>query len=195
MKQTAYIVDDGQKMVIPNLLSVNRTEDKTAEEILENSSFKDLGFTIIEYEWEGYRDTSVGTIVFNKTSLPQNRCEEFHSVAEITDGLLFRSKLDNFFIYKYSRDGESVAITLNQNTRSCGRKLYQTGIPSVHVLILEDTEGFLDNKNLRLVEMEDDILFEAEIRDAMNSAFERMWVSKTEYYYISSTLKGQSGSS
>ena len=101
--------------------------------------------------------------------MPQNRCDEFHSVAKITDGLLFRSKLDDFYIYKYSRDGESVAITLNQNTRSCGRKLYRTGIPSVHVLLLEDTEGFLDNRHLRLIEMEDDILFEAEIRGAMSS--------------------------
>ena len=43
------------------------------------------------------------------------------------------------------------------------------GIQSIHVLLLEDTEGFLDNRNLRLVEMVDDILFEAEIRGAMNS--------------------------
>ena len=42
-------------------------------------------------------------------------------------------------------------------------------MPSIHVMLLEDTEGFLDNKNLRLAEMENDILFEAEIRDAMNS--------------------------
>ena len=77
--------------------------------------------------------------------------------------------MDNFFIYQYSGDGESVAITLNQNTRTCGRKLYRTGIPSVHVLLLEDTDGFLDNKGLRLVEMEDDILFEAKIHGAKNS--------------------------
>ena len=50
-------------MVIPNLLTVNRPEEKTAEEFLENSSFKDMGFNIIEYELEGYRDTSIGKIV------------------------------------------------------------------------------------------------------------------------------------
>ena len=38
MKRTAYVVDGGQKMIIPNVLSVNRSEDKTAEEILDNSS-------------------------------------------------------------------------------------------------------------------------------------------------------------
>ena len=90
-------------------------------------------------------------------------------MAEISDGKLFRSKVDNFFIYQYTRDGESVAITLNQNTNSCGRKLYRTGIPGVHVMLLDDTEGFLNNKRLKLVEMEDDILFEAELRGAMNS--------------------------
>ena len=37
------------------------------------------------------------------------------------------------------------------------------------MLLLEDNEGFLDNKGLSLVEMEDDIIFEAEIRGAMNS--------------------------
>ena len=34
IKQTAYIVEDGQKMIIPNLLSVNRTKENTAEEFL-----------------------------------------------------------------------------------------------------------------------------------------------------------------
>ena len=58
-----------------------------AEDLLENSSFKDMGFNIIEYELEGYRDTFIGTIVFNKTTVPQNRCDEFRSVAKITDGL------------------------------------------------------------------------------------------------------------
>ena len=37
------------------------------------------------------------------------------------------------------------------------------------MLLIEETEGFLENKHLRLVKMEDDILFEAEIRGAMNS--------------------------
>ena len=83
--------------------------------------------------------------------LPQNRCEEFRSVAQIPDGLLFRSNVDNFFIYQYSRDEELVAITLNQNVKSCGRTLYRTGIPGGHVMLLEDSESFLNNKRLRLV--------------------------------------------
>ena len=73
MKTTSYIVGDGQKIIVPNLLAFKRTEDKTAEEFLENSSIKNMGFNIIEYELEGYRDTSVGTVVFNKTE-KQFRC-------------------------------------------------------------------------------------------------------------------------
>ena len=76
-----------------------------------------MGFNILEFELEGYKDTSVGTIVFNKTTLPQNRCQHFHSVANISDGLLFRSKSNSFFIYKYSRDGKSIAITLHHNIK------------------------------------------------------------------------------
>ena len=82
---------------------------------------------------------------------------------------MFRSTLDEFYIYKYVRDGESVAITLNQHTRYCGKKLFRTGIPNVHVLLLEEKEDFLNNEHLSLVEMEEDIMFESEIRGAMNS--------------------------
>ena len=54
VKRTAYVVDNGQKMIIPNLLSVDRSKEKTAEDILENSSYKDMGFNVVEYELEGY---------------------------------------------------------------------------------------------------------------------------------------------
>ena len=46
---------------------------------------------------------------------------------------------------------------------------FRTDIPGVHILLLEDNEGFLENKGLNLVEMEDAIIFEAELRGAMNS--------------------------
>ena len=68
LKTKAYIVDDGLKMIIPNILSINRSRDQTAEKVLENSSF--------EYELEGYHDATVGTIVFNRTILPRNRCPD-----------------------------------------------------------------------------------------------------------------------
>ena len=36
-------------------------------------------------------------------------------------------------------------------------------------MLLEDNEGFLENRGLSLVEMEDDTIVEAEIHCAMNS--------------------------
>ena len=36
-------------------------------------------------------------------------------------------------------------------------------------MLLENTESFLNNQKLRLVELEDDVMFEAELRGAMNS--------------------------
>ena len=59
-KQTAYITDNDKKVVIPNLVAFNRTNDKTAEELLETSSAKDMGFNILEFELEGYKDSSIG---------------------------------------------------------------------------------------------------------------------------------------
>ena len=60
-------------------------------------------------------------------------------------------------------------MTLNQQQRSCGRRLYRTGIPNIQVLLLEDKEEFLNNKHLGLVEMEEEIMLESEIRGAINS--------------------------
>ena len=90
-------------------------------------------------------------------------------MAKITDGSLYRSKLGEFSSFKYIRDGESVAVTLNQQTRSCGRELYHTGIPNIQVLFLEKKEEFLNNKHLGMAEMEEEIMFESELRGAMNS--------------------------
>ena len=87
-------------MIIPNVLSINRSRDQTAEEVLENSSYTDNGFNLVEYELEGYRDATVGTVVFNRTILPQNKCQEFRSVAQIPDGRLFHSKVDHFSIFQ-----------------------------------------------------------------------------------------------
>ena len=63
-------------MIIPNVLSIKRSKDQTAEEVLENSSYRDMGFNLVEYELEGYRDATVGTVVFNRTILPQNKSQE-----------------------------------------------------------------------------------------------------------------------
>ena len=70
---------------------------------------------MIEHELESYTDANAGTIVFNRTDIPRNKCQEFRSIAKIEDGQLFQSKIEKFSIYQYERDEEQVAITLNQN--------------------------------------------------------------------------------
>ena len=112
---------------------------------------------------EGYHDAALGTIVFNKTKIPRTECEEYRSVAEIKEGMLYRSKLGDFSIFKYTRDNDTVAVTIDQQTRSCNRAMYRTGIQNVQVLLLEEEEEFLDNKHLELADMEEEILFESEL--------------------------------
>ena len=108
-------------------------------------------------------------IVFNRTNIPRNRCQEYRSIAKIEDGELFHSKLDDYAIYRYTRDEEQVAVTLNQNTRTCGRVLFRTGIPDIHVVLIEDHEQFLKNEKLKLMEFDEGLIFEAELRGTMNS--------------------------
>ena len=119
---------------------------------------------MIEHELESYTDANAGTIVFNRTDIPRNKCQEFRSITKIEDGQLFQSKIEKFSIYQYERDEEQVAITLNQNVRTCGRVLYRTMIPGIHVMLLEKNEKFLENEKLKLVELEEGVMFEAELR-------------------------------
>ena len=86
--------------------------------------------------------------------------------------------MGDFSIFKYVRDGETVAVTIDQQTRSCNRAMYRTGIQNIQVLLLEAEEEFLNNKHLELAKMEEEILFESELRGAMNSielAIDRMY--------------------
>ena len=62
-----------------------------------------------------------------------------------------------------------VAVTIDQQTKSCGRAMHRTGIPNVQVLLLEEEEKFLNKKHLEISDMEEKILFESELRVAMNS--------------------------
>ena len=52
-----------------------------------------------------------------------------------------------------------MAITLNQNIKTCGRVLYKTGIPEIHVMIVEENEQFLENEKLKLMEFEEGVIF------------------------------------
>ena len=130
-------------------LDITRSRDEEIEDILDSDHYKNVGGKRNINELESYADVNVGTVVFNRTNLPRHRCEEFRSIAKIEDGELFQSKLDRFAIYRYERDEEQVPITLNQNIQTCGRVLYQTGIPDVYVVLIEESEDFLENKKLK----------------------------------------------
>ena len=94
-------------------------------------------------EIESYVDVSLGRIIFNRTNIPRSTCEEFRSVAKIESGGFYASKIDNFAIYTYYREGERIAVTLSQKTRACGGILFRMGILNIFVAIIEDHEPFL----------------------------------------------------
>ena len=95
-RQTAYITNEDERVVIPNLVAFNRTNDKNMKEVLEYSTAEERKFNLRGWELEGYKDSAIGTIVFNGTNLPQGRCQHFHSVAKISNGMLLKSKTNNF---------------------------------------------------------------------------------------------------
>ena len=154
---------------MPNTLAITRSRDEEIEDILDSNHYTNVGGKKNVNELESYTDANVGTIVFNRTSIPRNRCQEYRSVAKIENGELFHSKLDDYAIYRYTRDEEQVAVTLSQSTRSCGRILFRTGIPDIHVVLIEDHEQFLENEKLKLMEFDEGLIFEAELRETMNS--------------------------
>ena len=70
MKKTAYIINGGQRLVIPDLLTINRTEHETSEDSsLGQKTIYNMGLEIFNKDLEGYKDAALGTIVFNKTTV------------------------------------------------------------------------------------------------------------------------------
>ena len=123
-KTQAYIIEEGKRLVLPNTLVITRTRDEEIEDILDNSHYKSVGGRRNANELESYIDANIGRIIFNRTNIPRDRCQEYRSVTKIEDGELYHSKLDDYAIYKYTRDEEKIAVTLSQSTRSCGRILF-----------------------------------------------------------------------
>ena len=97
-KTRAYIIEEGKKIIVPNTLAITRSRDEEIEDILDSDHYKNVGAKMIEHELESYTDANVGTIMFNQTNLPRNKCQEFRSGAKIEDGQLFHSKTDKFLI-------------------------------------------------------------------------------------------------
>ena len=80
-----------------------------------------------------------------------------------------KSKLEDFSILKYNQGKETTAVTLNKKTRICGREMFETKVKDIFVVILAKDEQYLENKKLKIDEFNRDVLYEAEIRAALNS--------------------------
>ena len=99
-KTKAYIIEEGQKLVVPNTLAITRNRNEDIEEILDNVHYKSVGGKRNINELESYEDVNIGRVVFNRTNLPRHKCEEYRSIAKIDNGELLQSKLERFAIYK-----------------------------------------------------------------------------------------------
>ena len=112
---------------------------------------------------ESYRDLAYGTVVFNISGLPRNKCETFRSISKIDNGEILQSKLEKFAILKYQKGEDEVAVTLNKNTQICGKRMFETKIKNVFVVLVEENEEYLDNKKLAISEYNTDTIYEAEL--------------------------------
>ena len=99
-KTKAYIIEEGKKLIVPNTLAITRNRNEDIEEILDNVHYKSVGGKRNINELESYEDVNIGRVIFNRTNLPRNKCEEYRSIARIEDGELLQSKLERFAIYK-----------------------------------------------------------------------------------------------
>ena len=60
-------------------------------------------------------------------------------------------------------------MTLNKHTQICGRKMFETGIKDVFVVLISEDEEFLNNEKLKISEYQTDVIYEAELKGALNS--------------------------
>merc|ERR1712198_67789 len=168
-KVEAFITSSGNKLIIPNKIEINRRRNIRRERLVDRSSYRNTGMENNMNFLESYRDLAFGTLVFNISGLPRNECEAFRSVSKISQGELMKSKLEDFSILKYSQGKETTAVTLNKKTRICGREMFETKVKDIFVVILAKNEQYLENKKLKIDEFNSDVIYEAEIRAALNS--------------------------
>ena len=112
-KTQAYIIKEGRSLVLPNTLVITRNRDEEMENILDSKHYQSIGGRRNANELETYVDANMGRLVFNRTNIPRKKCQEYRSVSKIEDGELFYSKLDDYAIYRYTRDEEKIAVTLS----------------------------------------------------------------------------------
>ena len=100
-KTQGYIIDEGKSLVLPNTLVISRNRDVEIENILDISHYKSIGGKRNANELDSYVDVKMGRIIFNRTNIPRNTCQEYRSVTKIESGELYHSKLDDYAIYRY----------------------------------------------------------------------------------------------
>ena len=90
-KKIGYIVNQGKRLVIPDMVTIKRTANETSKDVTsgQRTTISNIGIDIMNKDLEGYHDAALGTIVFNKTKIPKTNCEEYLSVAEINEGMLY----------------------------------------------------------------------------------------------------------
>ena len=90
------------------------------------------------------------------------------SIASIDKAMLFRSQLDNFLILQYEKDNQSLAVTINEETKICGRSMYLTGVPNVIVLLLKDLDEYIKAPHMETQAMLEEVMHEEDVRAALN---------------------------
>ena len=161
----------GKEATEPNLLTIDRPLFTLPADGSTNhrGTIKDKAMDVLNKELEGHFDSILGMFVFNRTILPTNECQRYRSIADISEASLFRSNLGDFSILQYTRDNQTVVITLHHHVTSCRQTIYRSGIPNIKVLLLKGEEEFLQAKHMETEEMLEEVLLESELRGALNS--------------------------
>ena len=97
-KRTGYVTAKGNKLLIPNLLTIDRSPLTSDGSTNQRKSIKDTAMDKLNMELESYFDSTLGVFVMNRTTLPANECQRYRSIADISDASLFKSKLGDFSI-------------------------------------------------------------------------------------------------
>ena len=89
-KKVGYIIKQGKKLVVPDIIAVEKSTNENSKDVAsgQRATVSNIGLDMMNKDLEGYHDTALGTIVFNKTKIPRTECEEYRSVAEIKEGML-----------------------------------------------------------------------------------------------------------
>ena len=125
-QRTGFIISDGAQLLVPKVITITRKKEEKKEEKSRNQrkSIKEKAMEHLNNDLESYKEAVMGIFVMNKTGLPQGECERLKSIANIESAHLYQSRLGLFSTLKYEKENMSVAVTLNENTTNCHRRLF-----------------------------------------------------------------------